>query len=121
MLITNSVNYKDMEKLHDNEFPLPDLSNRLYICRKTVIDKAEVVAIGLVRLTAEGILFTNGSLPLVTRARASAVLIEQLKGDCKSQGLDECHVFVKQENVKRFLEHLGFSPCKGGDPLVIHF
>ena len=121
MLVTDTVSREDMMSLHDDSFPLPDLSNRLYISRKTVVESGHIAAIGLVRLTAEGILLTNKDLPLVTRARCSAILVEKLKQDIKLQGLDECHVFVRKPNVQRFLEHLGFLPCKGGDPLVIHF
>jgi len=35
--------------------------------------------------------------------------------------LDECHIFVKDHNVQKFMEHFGFKPCQGGQPLVIHF
>jgi hypothetical protein len=121
MLITNSVSLEEMKAIHDGSFPLPDLSNRLYICRKTAVDAGKIVAVGLVRLTAEGILITNQELPKSTRARASAVLVEQLKQETKSYGLDECHVFVKNAGVQQFLEHLGFNPCQGGKALVIHF
>ena len=121
MLILDTVNREDLLNLHDNSFPLPDLSNHLYVSRKTAIENGKVNAIGLVRLTAEGILLTNSEATLTSRARCSAVLIERLKQDIKCQGLDECHVFVRLPNVQKFLEHLGFTACKGGDPLVIHF
>ena len=121
MLIHNGVDLEEMKRIHDNSFPLPDLSNRLYICKKSVIDDGKLVAIGLVRLTAEGILLTNQLLPVTMRARASAVVIEQLKQDVKAWGLDECHVFVKSSKVQQFLKHLGFQLSKGGQPLVIHF
>jgi len=119
MIILNSVDRDMMQQIHDNSFPLPDLSDRLYICRKTVVDDGKIVAIGLVRLTAEGILITNQTLPHVTRARGSAVMINQLKQDAKSHGLSDCHVFVINDKVQKFLKHLGFENCKGGSPLVI--
>ena|SRR5271166_6045584 len=121
MFILNDVNLDLMKSIHDGSFPLPDLTNRLYILKKSAVENGKLVAVGLVRLTAEGILMTDQSLPLVTRANCSTVLIESLKSDAKSYGLDECHVFVKNEKVSKFLKHIGFSPCNGGQPLVIHF
>lgn len=103
------------------EFPFPDTSNPLYIAQKTIIDAGEVVGAGLVRLTGEGILILDPAKSRVSRAWGAAQVIEALKQDVKARGLDECHVFVRDSNVQRFLEHLGFKECQGGQPLVIHF
>lgn len=121
MLILNTIDREIMQGIHDNSFPTPDLSDRLYIAKKTIIENGQVVAIGLVRLTAEGILITNQVLPKTTRARCSATAIESLKQDVKCYGMNECHIFVKDNKVKKFLQHLGFVSSKGGDPLVINF
>jgi len=103
------------------EFPFPDLSNPLYISRKTIIENNQIVGAGLVRLTGEGILILDPSQPKTVRARAAAQVIEALKQDVKSRGLDECHVFVRDPNVVKFLKHVGFVESQGGKPLVIHF
>jgi N-acetylglutamate synthase-like GNAT family acetyltransferase len=121
MIILDYIDEEVIKRIHDDSFPLPDLSNPLYVSQKTVIDEGDVVAAGLVRLTAEGILITNQSLPAITRARASKELIEALKKDCKGRGLDECHAFVKNSVVAEFLFHLGFQKCQAGQPLIIHF
>jgi len=121
MLIANYIIEKELRKIHDESFPFQDLANKLYISQKTVIDNGEIVAAGLVRLTAEGILMCNMNMPVITRARATRELIESLKKDVQSRGLDECHVFVKDPKVQEFLMKLGFKICRGGQPLVIHF
>jgi len=121
MLILNSVDKEVTEKMHDGSFPFPDLNNPLYISKKTVVDSGKIVAVGLVRLTAEGILFVEPDAPLVTRARASYNVMNALQEDVKKRGLDECHIFVKDPKVQKFMEHFGFTPCKGGNALVIHF
>jgi hypothetical protein len=121
MFITNFVDAEIMKEIHDNSFPLPDLLNPLYVSQKTAIENGRVVAIGLVRLTAEGVLICNMKEGSLARARASATLIEELKKDCIQSKLDECHVFVKDSKVHKFLSHLGFKFCQGGTPMVIHF
>ena len=121
MLIINSIDKELTLKIHDGSFPFPDLSNPLYVSKKTVIDNGSIVAVGLARLTTEGILFTNPDMPLVSRARASKAVMDSLREDLRKQGIDECHVFVKDSKVQKFMEHFGFTLCKGGQPLVIHF
>ena len=110
-----------MERIHDNSFPLPDLSNRLYVGKKSVVADSQVAAIGLIRLTCEGVLLTNNSLPSPTRARAGAITIEALKKDALRLGLNDCHVFVTSKRTKAFLEHLGFSVCKEPIAMNINF
>ena len=121
MFIINNAEQEAVEKMHDNSFPIPDLSNSLYIAKKTAIDNGSIIAIGLVRLTAEGILFTDRDAPLTTRAKASYNIMNALREDLKIKGLDDCHIFVKDTKVNNFMQHFGFIPCKGGQPLVIHF
>lgn len=121
MLILNNIDQEVLESIHDNSFPIPIVRNPLYISKKTAIDNGQLIGSAMVKLTAEGILILDQNQPLVTRARAAKELIEALKQDIKMQGLNDCHVFVKKEAVRKFLKHLGFMPCQGGDPMVIHF
>lgn len=103
------------------EFPFPDLQNPLYISKKVAIGNGKVIGAGFVRLTGEGILILDRDQPTITRARAGAEIIEALKDTVKKNGLDECHVFVHDMNVRKYLQHLGFNNCKGGQAMVIHF
>ena len=120
MLILNSIDPEILMQLHQGyEFPLPDLTDKLYISKKSVIESGKITAIGLVRLTAEGILITNDLCSQMSRARCSEAVINALRQDVKRQGLTDCHVFVRETNVQKFLRHLGFSDCKGGQAMVI--
>ena len=121
MIIYNSIDALEMQRIHDNSFPLPDLSNRLYISKKSVVADNQVVAISLIRLTCEGVLLTDANLPMPTRARASALAIEALKKDAIKLGLTDCHVFVSDKKTQSFLEHLGFSVCKEPVAMNINF
>jgi hypothetical protein len=112
---------EELKNIHDNSFPFPDVSNPLYISKKLVISQGKLVGGGLVRLTAEGILILDQSLPVGLRAIASKAIITALKEDVKKKGLDECHVFVKDPNVQELLRRFGFVNCQGGQPMIIHF
>lgn len=103
------------------EFPFPDIKNPMYISNKIVIDNGEIVGAGFVRLTSEGILILDKERSKIVRAKAAVSIVEGLKDSVKKFGLDECHVFVQDVNVQRFLGKLGFVNCKGGQPMVIHF
>jgi hypothetical protein len=120
MLIVKSTG-EELRNIHDNSFPFPDLSNNLYISRRIAISSGQIIGGGLVKITAEGILILDENIDIQTRALASRYIIEALKKDCKMAGLDDCHVFVKKEKVRRFLECVGFKDCLGGNPMVIQF
>lgn len=120
MLIINDT-CEELRSLHDGSFPFPDVQNPLYISKKLLISQGKLVGGGLVRLTAEGILILDQTLPVHLRAIASKAIISALKEDVKTKGLDECHVFVKNPSVQELLRRLGFVDCQGGQPMVIHF
>lgn len=120
MIILNSTG-EELEELHDNSFPFPDLSNPLYVSRKIAMSEGKIIGGGLVRLTTEGILILDQNTTLQQRSIASKAIINALKEEVKSRGLDECHVFVQQSNVRRFLKSLGFNDSKGGNAMIIHF
>jgi hypothetical protein len=91
MIILKDVDAAETERIHDGSFPFPDFSNPLYISKFSAVDNAKLIAVGVVRLTAEGILFTDRNVPLVTRAKASYNVMNSLREDLKVRGLDECH------------------------------
>lgn len=124
MIILNSADHSTLIRLHEStkeQFPVPDLEDKMYISCKSAVENGKVQAIGLIRLTTEGILVTDQSLPKTTRALASVAVMDALKKDLLSKQIHECHVFVQDENVARFLRHYGFNPSKGGKPYIIFF
>ena len=108
-----------MRRIHDDSFPLPWLDNPANIAHRSIIEGGKLVAVGIVRYTTEGILIADEELPIITRARATEMIIKELAEEVRARGLHECHVFVKDLRVKAFLKHLGFVDCQAGDPLVI--
>jgi hypothetical protein len=119
-MIMNSVNKDEMKRIHDDSFILPNIDNKQYILKQTSIQNGKIAAIGIVKLTAEGILLTDKDLPLVTRAKASKEVIESLRHNLKLIGLDDCYIFCKCPKVQRFMEHMGFNKSQGGTPMIIY-
>jgi hypothetical protein len=99
-------------------FPFPNIKDKLYFSKKIAYTDGTVVGGGIVKLTCEGILILDENLDIRSRAIASRRIIEELRIECKRLGLEDCHVFVKQQNVKNFLYGLGFRDCIG-EALVI--
>lgn len=124
MIVLNAIDQLTVENLHrtvSEQFPVPDVTDPMYISCKSAIDNGKVQAIGLVRLTTEGVLITDNSLPKTTRALASVAVMDALKKDLLSKRIHECHVFVQDPKVARFLCHYGFKKSKGGEPYIIFF
>ncbi len=120
-MIVLNTNGDELKELHDNTFPFPDLSDSMYISRKSVISEGRVIAGGLVKLTTEGVLFVNKFASLHQKSIASKAIIESLKQDLINKNIHECHTFVQSMNVCMFLSSLGFKYCKESNPMVIHF
>src|ERR1700678_3602685 len=106
MIILDYIDPEDIKKLHDNSFPIPDLSK--CIAGRTIIDNGGISAIALLRVTSEAILFTNQNLPNITRGRALQALMKELEKELKYRNLTDCHIFVKNENAQKTLKHVGF-------------
>ena len=123
-MIIRDLNYGDEPALRhflNGQFPFPDLTNELYISKKVVINEGNQVGAGVVRLTSEGLVILDPTSSRRQRVSAVSALIDSQIKDVKAQGMDECHVFVRELNVRRFLKHLGFKDSLGGDPMIIHF
>ena len=121
MIILDGIDPKQLAKIHDNAFPLPDLSDNNYIGKKTIIESSMLIGFGLVRQTLEGILIFDRSTPKISRARACDELVKSFAIDMHKLRFKDCHVFVKDENFRKTLRHLGFTECQGGVPMVINF
>lgn len=105
----------------NGNFPFPDLADELCIAKKAVIENGNLIGAGIIRLTSEGILIMDAKAPLRSRVRAILSLADALRRDVKQQGMTECHVFVREPNVRKFLQRVGFVSSIGGDPMVTHF
>jgi hypothetical protein len=115
MIIIDGIAREVMDIPRD--FPEPDISNPLYIAKKTIVENGQVIGGCLLKLTSEGILILDPKLPDITKARA---IKEVIKGLDEVNKLDDCHVFVKDQRFKKLLERLGFMDCKGGSAMVLH-
>jgi len=109
----------EVKKLHDRSaasFSFPDFSNNLYCCNKVVEDeRGNIIGVGIVRLTSESILILDKTRERTTRSCAIKMLIDRMKKEVKSLGMDETHVFISNDNraLKSLLcRHFGFVPCK---------
>lgn len=109
-----------LQDIHDDSFPFPELNNPLYFIQKVVEENGIVKAAGIVRLTSEGMVIIDKTLTRIKRAEMVRSLILACMVEAKSRGMDECHLFVREPNMKQFLYHLGFFDSKGGDVLVTH-
>lgn len=120
MLILNTVNSNihEIDKINSYGFVSPDLANPLLISKKIAVSKGKVIGFAGVRLTCEGILILDKDQSTVTRSRAALDLINKCKEDIKKLNLEDCHVFVRDSAVERFLKKIGFNISKGGTALV---
>jgi len=113
---------ESLKKIHTQDFPFPDLTNLLFLSKKTITDNSErIIGGGFVRLTSEAILILDKNIPKITRTKSILAIAESLRKDVSSKGMDECHVFVRSANIQVLLEHFGFKESKSGKALVIHF
>lgn len=119
MILVNTSSSDDFKAIHDDSFPLPDLSNKLYINKKLAIEKDRVLAAGLVKLTCEGILVIDRDLPLLTKVRVIRTLIANQADEVKKLGLEDCHLFVKNDRMRAFLIKLGTINLEHESPMMI--
>jgi hypothetical protein len=119
MLVLNSIDAQDLARIHDNSFPLPELSNPAYITAKSVVDNGGLVAVGLLKLTSEAILITDQNLPKITRGRALQALMSELRRELKWRDIPDCHAFTKRDGIVPLLQRVGFKPCNAGEALIL--
>ena len=119
MLILDTVDAEEVRRIHDNSFPLPDLSSPLYFTKRSAVDNGQLIAVGFAKLTCECIVIVDSEQPTITRARAIKKLLDVQLLDASRLGLTDCHAFVKPQKMITFLEHYGFTNLKGETPLVI--
>lgn len=103
------------ETLHkeNSDFPLPDISNKLYFSHKVVEVNGRVAAFGLLRLTSEAILIMDQSLPRLQRLKVILSIINAMIDELKAFDVDEVHTYVGDERTVHLLNRLGFVECQG--------
>lgn len=104
---------------HKESFPFPDISNPLYVAKRVVIADGQVIGAGLLKITSEAVLILDRDTELNVRVMAIMTLIKELQGLLGKFRLDECHAFVRDPNVQKFLERIGFQLSVSGTPLVL--
>ena len=119
MLVTDINHESEVASAHDNSFPLPNLNNKLYISKKQVISNGQLIAAGFVRLTCEGIVVVDLKQPLVSRVEAIKKLIEIQSEEARKVGLQDCHVFVKNDSMANLLRQLGFIELTNEIPMMV--
>lgn len=105
-------NIDDLERVHKARFPFPDLRDPLYIDREIIISHGRIVAAGLARVTTEGIVIVDETLPTYVRMKAIRDLISSMSGVLKAKGMEDCHVFVNDDRFMNILKKLGFQVCQ---------
>ena len=108
-----------LRTIHDSSrFPFPDFTRN--ISTRSVIDNGRLIGAGLLRATSEGIIVMDEKAPVTTKVRAIKGLISSLVPEAKYCGIDDCHVFVKDDKMYDLLKKLGFQDCIG-KVMVLHF
>jgi hypothetical protein len=111
------LNHKDLtevrrvhEKFYSHEFELPDDH---YLGSFIVEDKGELITAGGIRTLAEIIAVTNKGASTRKRIEAIEMLFQASSLVCCSNGYDQVHAFVQDENWMNILLKRGFHPTKG--------
>ena len=110
---------KEVEEIHRqySDFPLPDLSNPLYICKGVALLNDEIVGVGLVRITSEAILILDKSRRKVVKGEALRELIKLGVMQTDLHGIDEWHTFITGDESGVYSNVLkntfGFVECEG--------
>ena len=115
MVITDHGDNEVLRSIHKRSFTIPEN----YLIKRYVVDNGKLVGGGIVRLIAEGILIIDELQSIPTKVRAIEGLVNDMSPYLKRFGIDDCHVFVKDDKMIKFLEKLGFKPCVG-TPMIIH-
>lgn len=102
-----------------SDFPFPDLSDPLYVAKAIAEINGKIIALGLQRVTTEGILIMDLDQPRVTRMKAVGALLTTA---LQNGHYDEIHTFVTGEITWTYAELLkrkfGFEDVHG-IPLVL--
>jgi len=113
-------NWSLLKEMNKQDFIVP-INDPLLISKKVIIENNQIIGSGMVKITTEGILILDESIPVDIRVNALKLLIKECQLDLEKKNIHECHVFVKNERFQRVLAKLGFQFCKGGTPMIFQF
>ena len=83
-------------------FKLNNLQN--VIIERIVMEGNQTIAYGVVKKMAEAIILVNPKVPLGTRTKALAELMQYAEFGTSRYGLQQMHCFTKNEKLARMLE-----------------
>jgi hypothetical protein len=123
MLIANyskeAVN--DIYRIHDGSFPFPDFDDSTFISKKVIIDKGKIIGCGLTKLTSEFILILDRSASLKVRVNSLNSLQRNVIEELSKKGIKDTHIFVNEDSVAKYAEHMGFQRCPEKNTLSLRF
>ena len=106
-----------IEKLHQGNFPLPEVNDPSYIIQKTLITDSKVVGACFARLTSELILILDPNLSKFSRARLYREVAGDMMCELFKRNIKTTHAFVTPEtdwkSAKILEDHLGFVHATG--------
>lgn len=96
MIMLRDLNLHDLRILEDSAlFPLPNLTNPLYVVKQSVVSDDKLIASFWVKITSEVSIVFGSEASSLSRARALLEVYHFLLDEMKRQGLDDTHLFVK--------------------------
>ena len=123
MLVTNYSNeiIDDLFSIHDRSFPFPDFDDSTFIEKKVIVNEGKIIGCGLAKLTTEFILILDKTTSRRVRVSAVDMLQKKIICDLLRRGIKDIHVFVNDDSVVKFAEHLGFNKCPEKEVLSLRF
>jgi hypothetical protein len=91
------------KKHHAENFGLP--SSKHNVTSAVVENDGKVVGFGLVKVLAEAIMVLDLDVSVPDRLTAMQMLMDEAIRACKDYGIEQLHVFVKDERLSRLLQN----------------
>lgn len=114
------TDFPEIECIHARmglDYRLPNLESPLWVVQKVRIAHGEVIAAGLLRLTAETFLLIDPRLSEEAKARSVLELQPEVLSSAWQRGLDDIEARVPAETEQFFepaLLHLGWEKARSG-------
>ena len=110
--------YSSLIKIHEQEFPMPNLVDPIYFDKHVIEKDGKIVAAGICKLTSEALLIIDESQHGIMKIREIVDLINYMYKTVHSKGMNECHIWCVNPNIQSILFRLGFRPCKGSSMVM---
>lgn len=124
-MIIRSLEKEDLPEIHriheahyNDEFKFPDLKQ--FHCIFVVEHNGVIVTAGGVRPIAEGITFTDKSLPTRCKVKAMRMMLSAQLFTAGKFGYNQLHAFVQNQTYVDQLKRTGFQQTVG-EALVLDF